>query len=75
MPIISTSVNRSGEKPLIHPEIIYQEFASEVSGIFYSRKRCFEKASTIIDLTGEEIRLIREGVIKFEDISAKFKQL
>ena len=53
MPLISTSVNRSESPPINHPELIRQEFSSDVSGIFYSNKKYFEKASTLIDLTGD----------------------
>ncbi len=73
MPVISTSVNRSDSLPINHPEIIQQEFSSEVSGIFYSNKKYFSKASTLIDLTGPEMKLIREGKIKFEELTNKYK--
>lgn len=73
MPLISTSVNRSGNHPINHPEIIKQEFASEVSGIFYSNKKYFDTASTLIDLTGKELSLLREGKIKFDELNHKFK--
>lgn len=72
MPIISTSVNKSGASAIDHPEIIKQEFGTEVSAIFYSNKKILNKASTVIDLTGDEVKLLREGKIKFEDIIAKF---
>lgn len=72
MPIISTSVNRSGSAPLMHPEEIKNEFYSEVSAIFYSNKKSFEKASTLINLTGSEPELLREGRIKFNELMNKF---
>ncbi|NWF87990.1 MAG: threonylcarbamoyl-AMP synthase [Ignavibacteriaceae bacterium] len=73
MPLISTSVNRGGNPPLNHPELIKQEFSSEVSGIFYSNKNYVEKASTLIDLTGSELKLLREGKIKFQELIKKFQ--
>lgn len=73
MPIISTSVNRTGSLPINYPEIIKQEFSSEVSGIFYSNKKYFDKVSTLIDLTGNDMVLVREGKIKFNELSKKFK--
>jgi L-threonylcarbamoyladenylate synthase len=73
MPIISTSVNRTGSLPINHPEIIKQEFSSEVSGIFYSNKKYFDKVSTLIDLTGNDLILLREGKVKFDELAKKYK--
>jgi len=75
MPLISTSVNRSGLPPINHPEMIKQEFEMEVMGIFYSNKKCYEKASTVVDLTGQKLILQREGKIKFDELLKKFNQL
>lgn len=73
MPIISTSVNRAGSQPINHPELIKHEFSSEVSGIFYSNKKYFDKASTLIDLTGTDLVLLREGKVKFDELTNKYK--
>lgn len=73
MPIISTSANRSDSSPINQPEIIRQEFSSEVSAIFYSNKKYYEKASTIIDLTGNDLVLVRDGKIKFDELAKKYK--
>lgn len=75
MPLISTSVNRTNQSPINHPEIIKNEFGSEVDCIFYSNKKYFDKASTLIDLTGTEPIILREGRIKFEELIKKYKQL
>jgi L-threonylcarbamoyladenylate synthase len=74
MPLISTSVNRSGFPPINHPELIKQEFSSDVSGIFYSNKKYIERASTLIDLTGNDLVLLREGKVKFSELNKKFHQ-
>ncbi len=71
MPLISTSVNRTGSEPLNHPSQIIQEFANEVDAIFYSEKKSFFEASTLIDLTKDEPVLVREGKIKFVEIMKK----
>ena len=71
MPLISTSVNRTGNEPLNHPSQIIQEFANEVDAIFYSEKKSFFEASTLIDLTKDEPVLVREGKIKFVEIIKK----
>ena len=71
MPLISTSVNRTGNEPLIHPSQIIQEFANEVDAIFYSDKKSFFEASTLIDLGKDEPVLVREGKIKFVELMKK----
>lgn len=73
MPLISTSVNRSGEQPLNAPDMIIQEFGKEVDAVFYSNKKSFFEASTVIDLSDEEPKLIREGKFKFSEIIKYFK--
>ncbi len=73
MPLISTSVNRSGKQPLNDPDMIMQEFGKEVDAIFYTSKKSFFQASTVIDLTDDEPKLIREGKIKFTDITKNFR--
>ena len=72
MPLISTSVNRSNVPPIIEPGLIRDEFSSDVEAIFYSKKRSFFKASTIITLVDSKPCLIREGKIKYNDLLKKF---
>lgn len=71
MPVISTSVNRSNEKPLFDPVLIRDEFGSEVDTIFYTNKKLMHEYSTIIDISNNKLNLIREGKIKFDDIMKK----
>ncbi|MBK7630750.1 MAG: threonylcarbamoyl-AMP synthase [Ignavibacteriales bacterium] len=71
MPLVSTSVNRTGSEPMNDPSIIIQEFANDVEAIFYSEKKSFFEASTLIDLSKDEPILIREGKIKFVELMKK----
>ena len=71
MPLISTSVNRTGKEPMNDPSVIVQEFAKEVDGIFYSEKKSFFEASTLINLSEDEPVLVREGKIKFVELMKK----
>lgn len=73
MPLVSTSVNRAGQEPVIEPSIIKEEFSSQVDAIFYTNKKLYIEASTIIDLNDSSPVLLREGKFKFEDILKKFK--
>lgn len=73
MPLISTSVNRRDEKPMIEYSVIREEFSTEVDAIFYTSKKSFYEASTLIDLSDSEPKLLREGRIKFKDLMEKYK--
>lgn len=71
MPLVSTSVNRTGNEPLNDPSQIIQEFSNEVDTIFYSDKKSFFEASTLMDLSKSEPVLVREGKIKFVELMKK----
>ncbi len=73
MPLISTSVNRSNQPPMLEPAQIKEEFGGEVAAIFHTEKKSFMEASTIIDLSDSVPKLIREGKLKFADLLEKFK--
>ncbi len=73
MPLVSTSVNRSNHPPITEPSLIEDEFSSEVSAIFFTQKKVFFTASTLIDLSNCEPKLLREGNLKYDDIIQKFK--
>lgn len=67
-PLISTSVNRSGELPLTQPEKIIQEFSQDVDAVLFHTEPVDKKSSTLIDLTSNKPKLIREGSIKFVEL-------
>lgn len=72
MPLISTSVNRSGKTALNDYREIEQAFSDDIDALFYSKIKNIPSASTIIDLMSEKPALIREGAIKFVDLLNKF---
>ncbi len=72
MPLISTSVNRYNQLPLLEYSMIKEDFSSEVEAIFYSEKKSYFEASTLIDLSDSAPILIREGKMKFDEILKKF---
>ena len=71
-PLISTSVNRSGENPINHIDKIIQNFSSDVDAILIHSESSEKKSSTIIDLTSKQPKLIREGPIKFVELLKNF---
>jgi L-threonylcarbamoyladenylate synthase len=73
MPLISTSVNRNTQAPITESSLIKDKFASEVEAVFFTEKKSFYNASTIIDLCDAKLKLVREGKIKFEELLAKYE--
>ena len=72
MPLISTSVNRSGKTALNDYREIEEAFSDDIDALFYSKIKNIPSASTIIDLKSKKPALIREGAIKFVDLLNKF---
>ena len=61
-PIITTSVNIHGQTPLINLDDIKKAFP-EIK-IFYDKRTLDSKGSTILDLSGDSISVIRKGDAK-----------
>lgn len=74
MPLISTSVNRTNKPPMREFSEIRDEFSNEVDGIFYTEKKSFFEASTLLDLRNDKPVLLREGKIRFSDIELLFEK-
>lgn len=71
-PLVSTSVNRSGEKPLNQIGEIIKTFSHQVDAIFFNSEKEEKNFSTIIDLTSEKPKLLREGSVKFVELLQNF---
>ena len=56
-PLISTSVNRSGQEPANNFDELKQNFLEEVDSIIFSSEPVNQISSTIIDLTTEKVQL------------------
>lgn len=59
-PLFSTSANRSGENPINAPAELAESLRKLLDGIVDAGKRD-GKASTIVDFTGHEPKIVREG--------------
>lgn len=66
-PLLVPSANRSGEKPFIHALDVKNEFKDEL-GYVVMMDSLGELPSTIVDLTSEDVKIIREGPISSKDI-------
>ena len=71
-PILVPSANRSGEKPARTSEEVKEIFGEEVDFVVEGSAET-DIPSTIVDLTGEEVKVVREGKITLEQIEAVLK--
>ena len=71
-PLISTSTNKSGQDPINQIEQIIEEFSRDVDAIIFNSMPIRQISSTLIDLTAEQPKLIREGSTKFVELLRKF---
>ena len=71
-PLLVPSANKSGEKPALTSLEVRQIFGDEIAYIFDSDS-LRQSPSTIIDLTSEQVKILREGPISLEDINNVLK--
>ena len=66
-PLLVPSANKSGQMPALNSEEVFEIFGDSIDLVIegVSGK---QTPSTIVDLTGEEIKILREGPLKTEDI-------
>ena len=66
-PLLVPSANRSGEKPAMSAEEVKNVFGDELGFVFEGHAQG-GVPSTLIDLSGKEVKIYREGNIKYKDI-------
>ncbi len=67
-PLTSTSANVSGGRSLMEPEDILRTFGSRIDLVVGMSEFVESRASTLIDVTGERPRIIREGDVHVEGL-------
>ena len=71
-PLLVPSANKSGDKPAMNSDEVKQIFNNEVGYIFEGS--CLGGVpSTIVDLTGEQVKILREGPISLSEIESVIK--
>lgn len=68
-PMLTTSVNDSGEAPLNEYDIIYDKYNELVDYIYNTNTISSNVSSTVVMCIDDEIKLLREGEIKFKDLN------
>lgn len=67
-PMKTTSVNNSNEPPLNEYSVINERYKNLVDKIYNNDLKLEEVSSTVIDLTTDEIKVLRQGNISKEEI-------
>lgn len=68
-PLLVPSANRKDEKPALNDQEVKAIFGDEVKAVIKGRA-IGGLPSTIIDLTGEQIKIVREGPISLEELNS-----
>ena len=68
LPLLVPSANRSGEKPAITSLEVKDIFKDQL-GYIFEGESMGGVPSTIVDLTGEQVKILREGPINLSDIN------
>ena len=71
-PLLVPSANRSGDRPALTSFEVKNIFGDEL-GYVFEEDSLGQKPSTIIDLTSEQVKILREGPISLEDINKVLK--
>ena len=68
-PLATTCANRHGAAPLETADAVRAEFGDEVA-VVLDGGRCAGAPSTVVDCTGAEPRLLREGRVPWAEVEA-----
>ena len=72
-PLLVPSANKADQKPALTADEVKAIFNNEIEVIIPGKTSSGEP-STIVDLTGDEIKLVRKGPISFEELSQLVNQ-
>ncbi len=72
--LTATSANRTGEPPARTTAEVWQAFGNQVDLIIDGGTAHTARPSTVVEVTGGEARLIREGEIAWEQLQATLKR-
>lgn len=69
-PILAPSANRSGEPPCVDAQSVARSLGDDVDLILDGGRAPGGRPSTVVELTAEAVRIVREGPISGADIAA-----
>lgn len=70
LPLTTTSANRSGQPAASTPEEVEKYFKNEIDGILSGGELLASQSSTILDVTFDPPKLVREGTISLKEIES-----
>ncbi len=71
-PVYSTSANISGEDYKNDPDDIFKIFQNDIDIMFDMGKLPVSEASTVVMVEKDNVKVLREGVIKVEEVESLF---
>ncbi len=74
LPLVSTSANRSGEPPAVTAQEAAASFAADVDLVLDGGEARLRRPSTVIDVSGPSVKLLREGAVPFEQIMGTLRR-
>jgi tRNA threonylcarbamoyl adenosine modification protein (Sua5/YciO/YrdC/YwlC family) len=66
-PLATTSANRHGDPPLVTAEAVAELFGDDVP-VVLDAGRCDGSPSTVVDCTGRQLKLLREGRVPWAEL-------
>jgi len=66
-PVVSTSVNQTGESPLADPKEIQKQFGRSVDAVVAGPDSACKVCSTVVDFTGKKPKVLRQGDYEWPD--------
>ena len=73
--MLTTSVNESGTVPLNEYDEIVKEYSGSVDQIYDTTTESMNKPSTVVSVNNKEVKILREGPIKKEEIEEFLKSI
>ena len=74
LPLTGTSANLSGEPNAESFEEVIRCFDGKLNAVFRDDAPCGGLPSTVVDMTGDELKILRQGEITERDIEAALKE-
>jgi len=68
--VTATSANRSGQPATDDPNVVESKLGTSIEALLDAGKTPGGQASTIVDVSGAEVRLVRAGPVSWEAIDA-----
>lgn len=73
-PMLTTSVNESGEEPINDYKIIEKIYGSDVDKVYHNDEKMMKISSTVVTIKENNVIILRDGFIKKEQIEKTIKE-